>query len=118
LGSVDGCGDAETPGMKRSESDGVVGSCGVRLDFFKFFAGLSFSVEYPHKSLYVSNGEGIFLWEKSVLDHLKRKRQGQQQSLRQKQTDVVAFFCEFAYRLALSSASNVDKSSTGFEYWL
>jgi hypothetical protein len=32
---VDGCGDAETQGMKRSESDGVVGSYGVGLYFFK-----------------------------------------------------------------------------------
>jgi hypothetical protein len=97
------------------------GNTRIQLGYFEdleFFAGLSFPVQDPHKSLYISNGEGIFLWEKSVLDHLKQKRQGQQRSLRQKQTDVVAFFCEFAYRLALSSASNVDRYSTGFEYWL
>jgi hypothetical protein len=55
LGSVDGCGDAETPGMKRSESDGVVGSCGVRLDFFNWSqesANANFSV--PLIDLYVA----------------------------------------------------------------
>jgi hypothetical protein len=32
LGSVDGCGEADTPGMNRSE---VSGSYGIVLDFFR-----------------------------------------------------------------------------------
>jgi hypothetical protein len=94
---------------------------GSQLGYFEdleFFTGLSFSVEDPHKSLYLTNTSGIFLWEKSVLDHLKLKQTWLNRTLPQKQMEIVAYFCEFVYRLALSPSSNMDRSSTGFEGWL
>jgi hypothetical protein len=79
----------------------------------KFLAGLSFSVRDPHRSLFCTDMTGIFQWDDRVLDEINRRHW--RRTLKEKQVDFVAYYCELAYRLALSQWVNLDTSSTGFE---
>lgn len=80
----------------------------------EFYSGLSFAVDDPHESLCATGEGGIFIWEPSILEQivLDKKLPG---SLRENQLHFVAYLCELAYNLALSSRTNMS-TSPGFEW--
>ena len=81
-------------------------------EMLQFYSGLSFALVNPHTSLYATEADGIFVSEQSILDHMVRNENYLPISLQKEQLQFVAYLCELAYDLALSSLSNISSSSS------
>jgi hypothetical protein len=78
------------------------------------YCGLGFSRQENIQALHQTDGSGIFVWSKEVLERIGAVNFSGAKDLEAKQLHMVGYLCELVYDLALAPDDNVSQSP-GFE---
>jgi hypothetical protein len=78
------------------------------------YCGLGFSRRESIEALHQTDGSGIFVWSKEVLERIGAVNFSGAKDLEAKQLHMVGYLCELVYDLALAPDQNVSQSP-GFE---
>ena len=78
------------------------------------YCGLGFSRKEKLEALHQTDGSGIFVWSKEMLERIGVVNFPNAKDLKAKQLHMVGYLCELIYDLALTPGNNVSQSP-GFE---
>jgi hypothetical protein len=80
----------------------------------KQYCGLGFSRKQNIEALHRTDGSGIFVWSKEMLELIGKVNFANANDLKAKQLHMVGYLCELVYDLVLTPDDNVSQSP-GFE---